>query len=438
MTSFVVTDATTTAQTLTSNETGFVGSLGGIYDIVGTAAVTMSGVGATLTAAGDIFGNTYGVEVTNGLGHNLTFLQSANIYGQSAGISMSLDTSSTTSSLTNHGSIAGTFGADIDGDNTGVLSMINTGDFTGTGNGLNVEDMFSFQLVNSGVITGAGFAGITLSDTSMSGGDAVIVNTGEISGTVFGVTSTNVSLTLKNTGTINGIISLGDLEDYFDGRDGVQLDFILMGGGQDRFLGGAGVDQVDGGQGNDFLRSFGGDDELTGGSGDDIMRGGSGDDRLFGQDGKDTIMGGLDDDIVSGGSGSDLLSGGRGDDQMDGGSGNDLLIGGTGGDVLFGGSKNDTLYGGSGEDFLTGDSGNDTFLFSAMDGLNLITDFGDGADVIDLSSLFLTDFAQLTTAGAFDDYDGGVLIDLTVFGYDTRIMVQGKQEADLSASDFLI
>lgn len=438
MTSFVVTDATTTAQTLTSNETGFVGSLGGIYDIVGTAAVTMSGVGATLTAAGDIFGQTYGVEVTNGLGHNLTFLQSANIYGQSAGISMSLDTSSTTSSLTNHGSIAGTFGADIDGDNTGVLSMTNTGDFTGTGNGLNVEDMFSFQLVNSGVITGAGFAGITLSDTSMSGGDAVIVNTGEISGTVFGVTSTNVSLTLKNTGTINGIISLGDLEDYFDGRDGVQLDFILMGGGQDRFLGGAGVDQVDGGQGNDFLRSFGGDDELTGGSGDDLMRGGSGDDRLFGQDGKDTIMGGLDDDIISGGSGSDSLLGGRGDDQMDGGSGNDLLIGGTGGDVLFGGSKNDTLYGGSGEDFLTGDSGNDTCLFSAMDGLNLITDFGDGADVIDLSSLFLTDFAQLTTAGAFDDYDGGVLIDLTVFGYDTRIMVQGKQEADLSASDFLI
>lgn len=438
MTSFVVTDATTTAQTLTSNETGFVGSLGGIYYIVGTAAVTMSGVGATLTAAGDIFGQTYGVEVTNGLGHNLTFLQSANIYGQSAGISMSLDTSSTTSSLTNHGSIAGTFGADIDGDNTGVLSMTNTGDFTGTGNGLNVEDMFSFQLVNSGVITGAGFAGITLSDTSMSGGDAVIVNTGEISGTVFGVTSTNVSLTLKNTGTINGIISLGDLEDYFDGRDGVQLDFILMGGGQDRFLGGAGVDQVDGGQGNDFLRSFGGDDELTGGSGDDLMRGGSGDDRLFGQDGKDTIMGGLDDDIISGGSGSDSLLGGRGDDQMDGGSGNDLLIGGTGGDVLFGGSKNDTLYGGSGEDFLTGDSGNDTCLFSAMDGLNLITDFGDGADVIDLSSLFLTDFAQLTTAGAFDDYDGGVLIDLTVFGYDTRIMVQGKQEADLSASDFLI
>jgi Ca2+-binding RTX toxin-like protein len=85
---------------------------------------------------------------------------------------------------------------------------------------------------------------------------------------------------------------------------------------------------------------------------------------------------------ISGGAGDDLLTGGRMDDVMYGRSGEDLLRGLRGGDRLSGGAGADTFRYLSVADSLVADA-------------DLITDFGTGADVIDLHQID----ADATTAG---------------------------------------
>ncbi len=78
---------------------------------------------------------------------------------------------------------------------------------------------------------------------------------------------------------------------------------------------------------------------------------------------------------------------------------------GDGNDTLEGGFGNDTLVGGFGDETLTGGAGADTFHYESIgDGDDVITDFLDGADTIDLDDLF----DALNTDGTHDgDYDEG-------------------------------
>ncbi|WP_133126115.1 VWA domain-containing protein, partial [Vibrio sp. 10N.286.49.B3] len=104
----------------------------------------------------------------------------------------------------------------------------------------------------------------------------------------------------------------------------------------------------------------------------------------------DLAHGGAGDDTIFGEEGTDIIFGSSGDDKLDGGEGDDGLRGGTGDDVLIGGAGDDILIGGLGDDILTG--GDDDNLFkwvdaSLDDGTDVITDFTDGEDKIDLSEL---------------------------------------------------
>jgi Ca2+-binding RTX toxin-like protein len=120
----------------------------------------------------------------------------------------------------------------------------------------------------------------------------------------------------------------------------------------------------------------GGKDELHGGIGNDILYGQGGDDKLYGEDG---------DDILYGGTGNDILDGGAGNDLLVGGAGNDTLSGGTGNDRLLGGQGNDTLIGGDGDDVFVW-SKNDQGTIAAP-ALDVVKDFGNGNDKLDLSDL---------------------------------------------------
>lgn len=88
---------------------------------------------------------------------------------------------------------------------------------------------------------------------------------------------------------------------------------------------------------------------------------------------------------------NDTLLGSEGSDVLLGLGGNDTLHGRGGNDRLEGGDGNDTLIGGKGNDILIGGAGNDTFVWNADDrGGNyhdIIKDFGNGADKLDLSQL---------------------------------------------------
>jgi Cysteine-rich secretory protein family/RTX calcium-binding nonapeptide repeat (4 copies) len=79
---------------------------------------------------------------------------------------------------------------------------------------------------------------------------------------------------------------------------------------------------------------------------------------------------------------ADTLTGGTANDQILGKGGNDVLNGAGGNDLLTGGAGADTLSGGAGLDYLTGGNGNDKFRFTAINGIDRVTDFVSGNDKI--------------------------------------------------------
>ena len=89
---------------------------------------------------------------------------------------------------------------------------------------------------------------------------------------------------------------------------------------------------------------------------------------------------------------SNVFAGGSGDDVINGGAGSDVLTGGDGNDIINGRGGADRIIGGLGADTLTGGAGNDTFVFTGMNdsetgSLDVIKDFGNGADILDFSLL---------------------------------------------------
>ncbi len=195
----------------------------------------------------------------------------------------------------------------------------------------------------------------------------------------------------------------------------------------------ASIEIVIGGAGRDTIagsNTFAYNQTFIGGGGQDILLGGAGHDKLYGGADHDTLEGGSGNDIVDGGAGDDYLTGNAGADRLVGGSGFDWIfyrqstgvkvdlansannagaeavgdtfsgienVWGTGGnDTLSGDGANNILTGGGGSDILTGGAGSDTFQFSAqfspanptpVGAGDLITDFTQGVDKIDISAM---------------------------------------------------
>lgn len=119
--------------------------------------------------------------------------------------------------------------------------------------------------------------------------------------------------------------------------------------------------------GDGFIGSdtFVGANEFRGTGFGDEIHGSVGDDQR--------ILGGAGNDTIDGRDGNDLIEGEGGDDRLEGGAGNDTLLGGEG---------NDTLIGGEGDDRVTGGAGADQFNFALGDGIVTVTDFEAGVDVL--------------------------------------------------------
>nr|CAD5954544.1 Iron-regulated protein FrpC [Planktothrix pseudagardhii] len=181
-------------------------------------------------------------------------------------------------------------------------------------------------------------------------------------------------------------------------------DLLWGGTGDDVLYGNLFNDTLIGGEGNDTLYGGEDDDILYGENGDDLMYGDQGSDIVCGGDGDDTLYGGTGEtgnikDIsqleqLEGGAGNDILSANEGMGELCGDEGNDTLYGGKEADTLKGGANDDWLFSDLGNDSLTGGSGSDRFVIAADTGLDQITDFQLGQDLIVLNQ-GLT-FSQLT------------------------------------------
>jgi Ca2+-binding RTX toxin-like protein len=171
------------------------------------------------------------------------------------------------------------------------------------------------------------------------------------------------------------------------------------------------MDTVYGGRGHDMISTGDDDDLIVAGRGNDIVNAGFDDDFIRGNQGNDTIYAGEGNDTVIAGSGDDVVYGGldpsfpdelnvaddAGDPVPD--NGDDLIFGNSGNDMLFGADDDDSIHGGTGDDYieggvdndqLRGGKGDDVFGFNEGDGTDVIEDFGNGGDVIDLTSMGLT------------------------------------------------
>ena len=164
--------------------------------------------------------------------------------------------------------------------------------------------------------------------------------------------------------------------------------------------------------------------DINGTNAANTLVGGSGNDDIEGRGGNDQLQGGAGDDDIDGGRGKDSLWGGDGRDELDGGSGNDRLDGGTG---------DDKIEGGRGNDILTGGAGADRFEFERGDGRDIITDFVNGEDRIELDDFsYAQAMAVINRAQQVGD---DVVLALSA---DTTISISNMQLAQLDISDFIL
>ena len=377
----------------------------------------------------------------------LTVGQDGQIFQQANGFNLAVHFAATeglASSLQNFGTISGAYAVAVTGDdvgntlqNFGMISSTslyggvaiyiesdnnaieNFGTITGLGRAIDIRSTVTGNTIfNQGDITGS--IGIEFQPSSTT----AVENFGTISGS--SGTAINILGSggkIRNFDTVNGDINAGA-----DGNNMVVVNYgtvngdILLGNGTDKYFG------------RDDGRVAG---AVRGGSGADTLDGGNGADYLYGDQGNDLIRAGDGNDVLNGGSGVDTIKGNAGRDAIDGGDNSDFLFGGADADTIKGGNGNDRIMGGRGDDVMTGNAGADIFIFQRYTDDDVITDFQNNVDKLDLSAYNVNSRNELFSKGGIFSDGSGSIIDLTVVGGDGIIMVEDMSVGDWSASDFI-
>ena len=418
MANFFVTGNSTTSYVLNAYSSGIITQTGTLYS--GAAVcVTMTGASASLVNEGSIYG--------------ASTLDSAIV----------IDT--TGASISNLGTIIGTFLTPIFFNQTianADLSIFNSGLIQGQG--ASSSAIYSYggnvDIVNEGTIQSTLQTAIALTGTLGS----TLQNTGLISSPTNAVILGSGDDAISNQGIIEGDILLSSGDDIYDGIGGFLGGKINLGHGDDTARMGDNDDFIIGGRGADLIYGNGGIDTVSyaASSGVTVLldknRGTRGDalgDRLYDIE---NIIGGSYGDVLRGNDGVNDIAGYYGDDLIRGWGGNDELSGEFGDDRVLGDDGDDTIVGGDGRDTLTGGAGFDIFAYLAISdstvtasGRDVIQDFTQGEDQIDLSALGVTSFAGAAFTGAGNE------VRAFLAGAGDRINVQVDLDGDLNA-DFSV
>jgi Ca2+-binding RTX toxin-like protein len=294
-------------------------------------------------------------------------------------------------------------------------------------------------------------------DTISAAGGADLVSGGDGNDSISGNNGNDTIYGDAGNDTIiggagNDVLYGGDDDDSLSG--GAGDDTIYGGAGNDTLDGGSGTNVVFGGDGDDYwvggtgATGAAGSDTVTLGSGNDFAElgyfpttgavdsidGGAGNDTIsfdtaalnsfaigitLNDTGAATPIGGwqttftnfenvrgnASNNALTGNSSDNQLLGLAGSDTLNGGAGNDTLDGGADNDTINGGDGNDRIIGGLGNDVLTGGNGSDTFVYTAGDGLDTISDFntGDTSGTIGDSDNTNNDYIELS--GFYDSIE---------------------------------
>ena len=269
-----------------------------------------------------------------------------------------------------------------------------------------------------------------------------VTNTGDIVGDVMlGALDDE----LLNSGYIDGDIDMGADDDFYFGAGGtVETGHtIYLGSGEDEMVGGDGRERVYDGSGDDEVELGGGNDYVRAGGGADNYDGGDGRDYISYYNSSNGIRIDLRDDEITGSWGNndtikdfESASGsGTGDDTMLGSNDSNTLQSYGGDDKLYGRGGNDKLRGGDGEDYFDGGHGadllwggddEDVFHFDRGEGIDVIKDFENNVDTIELDNFGFASVAEALAEAS--NVSGNVIFD---FGSDGTLIVENASIAQL-------
>jgi Ca2+-binding RTX toxin-like protein len=107
--------------------------------------------------------------------------------------------------------------------------------------------------------------------------------------------------------------------------------------------------------------------------------------------------------------------------------------------LIFGGAGSDIIDGGGGNDMLSGGSGNDTFVFTGGGGQDVVMDFKQGDDILqiarNINGLNISNAADL--AARVHDIGGNAVIDLGN-GDTVTLMHVNAQEIHNNPNTFFV
>ena len=456
--------------TIFVSETGLIGSTNS--NAIGATAIS----NFNLFVDGTVFGNYSGVSMADLTGRfGVTVGTEGRLSGNDFGIRAITD-DAVSATVFNEGAITSNndaiviYGFDIiEITNTGVIG-ISAAASDGFKNAAFLGASIT-RVVNHGTIQ-AQSDYISTTDAAITGftngaDDEIftVLNTGNISGPIAMVTQNKIDH-VTNSGLIEGLVNIGSTsrsvfnedshDDLFE-NSGTVIGDVRLGGGDDQFLGDTGliIGEIRAGSGDDIIWSGVGNDLLNGGTGRDKLYGGAGNDtatyeyssaavrvsltsnrgrggeaqgdwlfdieNLIGSDYNDTLIGDAVSNILEGGNGADTLNGEGGNDFLFGEFGDDTLIAGDGDDILNGGRGRDILWSGDGADIFE-------FLDIEESGTgsdrDVIKDFEQGVDLIDLSAIGATSFSD----SGFTNTAGEVTFKLLSGG--TKTVVEFDPDGD--------
>lgn len=374
----------------------------------GDSATGFRGIDASTEAAnrtfvinGELWGGDSGLRLIAADGSHDQIVIGAT--GSVGGEGYGLVANSDNLSIANHGFIGGRGNS---GDGTGLrfvgegASIENDGVIAGR-TGISGLGSSGGQIVNRGTVVGA-TTGISLHADDVSDDRMKIVNEGSVSGHSYSVRTGDYSAdTLINKGGLNGNVDLGGNADVF------------------RNVGGHVNGVVDGGAGDDRYYIDNAKIEIT-------ELDNNGWDKLF-SSASWTNETGIEEAYLTGKKNISLAGGSFGE-YLFGNAGNNRIKGNEGGDKIDGGRGNDIL---TGSDGLAADA-SDIFIFRKGSGKDVVTDFQDGTDVMNLAAYKGLD--------AFSDLKGHIKQvgdDVVVSLLDgDQITLRDTQRADIGAGDF--
>ena len=185
--------------------------------------------------------------------------------------------------------------------------------------------------------------------------------------------------------------------------------------------------------GGNYFQGSQGDDEINGKGGNDKLYLWKGDDKFDGGKGRDSVDASWQNKAIN----ANLIKGWvkYGTEQASL-SGVENVTGSRKDDTITGNSAANVLAGRKGNDKLTGKGGNDKFVFKPNEGTNVITDFQNGKDKLDLKG-----FKFKSKAAALKHFSevGSSNDDICKFVFDgTIVKIKGVDLKNIDATDIVI